>query len=63
LRVGSVNVVDGAGTSGAAVGGADSSPDTHPATAAPIIADPATCKNRRRDTPYVFIPAWLLMTA
>src|SRR4029450_12005277 len=55
LRVGSVNVVDGAGTSGGAVGGADSSPDTHPATAAPIIDAPATVKNRRRDRPYVFM--------
>ena len=61
LRVGSVNVADGAGTSGATVGGADCSPDTQPATAAPITVAPATCKNRRRDRPYGSMTEWLLI--
>jgi hypothetical protein len=29
----------------------------HPASAAPAIVAPATCKNRRRDISYVFITA------
>src|SRR4029453_4647226 len=60
LRVGSVNVADGVGTFEAGVGVTASSPDVHPASAAPAIPAPAICKNRRRVISYVFITTWLL---
>ena len=55
LRVGSVNVVDGVGTPGADCGWTVCSRIRIPRALHPPSLAPATCKNRRRDMPYMFI--------